>query len=65
MKVEINEERCTGCGLCVDTCPDVFMMDDDKAIVTVDEVLEDDEEAVKEAVENCPVEAISVPEEEE
>ena len=31
------EDTCTACGLCVDTCPDVFDMGDEMAIVIVDE----------------------------
>ena len=38
MKVRI-EDTCTSCGLCVDTCPDVFEMGDDLAQVKVDEVV--------------------------
>jgi ferredoxin len=37
MRVRI-EDTCTACGLCVDTCPDVFEMGSDMAEVTVDEV---------------------------
>jgi len=61
MKVSINEE-CTGCGLCVDTCPDVFEMAGDIAKVKVDEVSEGSADKCREAAEGCPVEAISVEE---
>ena len=62
MKVSVNDE-CTGCGLCVDTCPEVFEMEDDIATVTVDEVPAGSIDTCKEAAEDCPVEAISIEEE--
>jgi len=58
MRVTVDEETCIGCGLCAETCPEVFEMNDDKARVKVDEVTEDVIDSCKEAVENCPVEAI-------
>ena len=60
MKAVVDPDLCTGCELCVDTCPDVFEMQDDVAVVTVDVVPEEFEEEVKEAAESCPAEAISV-----
>jgi ferredoxin len=59
MKVRI-EDTCTACGLCVDTCPDVFQMGSDMAEVIVDEVPAEFEEAVQQAADECPVEAIVV-----
>ncbi len=59
MKVRI-EETCTACGLCVDTCPKVFDMGDEFAEVIVDEVPADLADLVKQAAEECPVEAIIV-----
>jgi len=59
MKVRI-EDTCTACGLCVDTCPDVFEMGSDIAEVTVNEVPSDFEEAAQQAVDECPAEAIIV-----
>lgn len=58
MKVSINAELCTGCGLCVDSCPDAFEMQDDKAVVKSADVAEDAADCTKEAAGNCPVEAI-------
>ena len=62
MRVVVDEEICIGCGLCAETCSDVFEMNDDKVRVEVDEVPEDVTESCKEAVENCPVEAIQIEE---
>ena len=58
MRVTVDEETCIGCGLCAETCPDVFEMNDDMARVKVDEVPENVSDSCKEAIENCPVEAI-------
>jgi ferredoxin len=57
MKVRI-EDSCTACGLCVDTCPDVFEMGDEIAEVIVDNVPPELEETAQQAVDECPVEAI-------
>jgi ferredoxin len=59
MKVRI-EDSCTACGLCVDTCPEVFEMGSDTAEVIVDEVPAEHEDAVQQAADECPVEAIIV-----
>ena len=61
MEVRIDEELCTGCGLCEETCPDIFKMDEDKDIATVIKTDYDeyDEECIQEAAESCPSEAIS------
>jgi ferredoxin len=60
MKAKVDKDLCTGCGLCADTCPDVFEMVDDKANVKADPVPQNAEESCREAKENCPVEAISI-----
>jgi len=62
MKVKIDENLCTGCGLCADTCPDIFELKGDVASVKKEEVPEENKDCVKEAAENCPVEAIKIEE---
>jgi len=62
MKASVDEDLCTGCGLCEDTCPEVFEMDDEMAKVIVDEVPTEAEDTCREAAESCPVEAIIIEE---
>jgi len=64
MKASVNES-CTACGLCVETCPEVFEMPDDADIarVIVDTVPPDAEDACRQAADDCPVEAIEIMEE--
>ena len=59
MKVVI-EDSCTACGMCVESCPDVFEMGSDMAEVITDQVPAEFEDAVQQAADECPVEAIIV-----
>jgi ferredoxin len=59
MKVRI-EDTCTACGLCCDTCPEVFEMGPEMAQVKVKEVPPEFEDAVQQAADECPVEAIVI-----
>ena len=58
MKVKIEADICTACELCVDTCPDVFEMAEDVAVVTQADVPAELEDDVQEAIDSCPSEAI-------
>ena len=60
MKAIIDKETCTGCGLCPDTCPDIFEMDGEVARVIADPVPENSEDCAREAADGCPVEASSL-----
>lgn len=62
MKAMVNQEICTGCGLCSQTCPKVFTMEEEKAKVSSDPVPEDATECAKKAKEDCPVDAIKTEE---
>ena len=60
MKVSIDKDLCTACGLCSDSVPDVFELGDDVAEVKTAEVPENLEDDVQEAADDCPVEAIII-----
>lgn len=61
MKAVIDRDGCISCGLCAETCPEVFRMaDDGLAEVYVDEIPEEEEDSAAEAAEDCPVNVISV-----
>jgi ferredoxin len=62
MRAIVDEETCIGCGLCSETCPEVFEMNDEKVRVKVDEVPEEVADTCREAAEDCPVEAIQIEE---
>ena len=62
MNVKVDTDICTGCGLCADTCPEVFDIDEDVAVTKVDSVPPEAEDLCQDAVEGCPVEAISIEE---
>ena len=54
--VKINKEECIGCGTCSAVCPEVFeLTDDGKAKVKAQKKIP----CVKEAIDSCPVDAIS------
>lgn len=61
MKASIERDGCISCGLCAETCPEVFRMaDDDLAEVYVDVVPEGVQDTALEAKENCPVSVIII-----
>ncbi len=60
MNVEINKEKCIGCGLCSNLCPEVFKMDESKATVKDEANLEENQNCIEEAVNSCPTSAINI-----
>jgi ferredoxin len=62
MKATVDADLCTACELCVETCPEVFEIREDIAIVKVDPVPPEAEEAARQAAEDCPAEAIIIEE---
>jgi ferredoxin len=62
MKVTIDQDGCIGCGLCADTCPSVFCMNDDGFAEVCNEADASNEDSVREAVDSCPVSVIHIEE---
>lgn len=59
MKVTVDEDRCAGHGMCLTLCPEVFELSDDGwAVATQEDVPEEHQEAVREAIQCCPENAI-------
>lgn len=61
MKAKLDRSGCISCGLCSETCPQVFRMaDDGVAEVYREDVPEDAEESASAARDGCPVSVITV-----
>jgi len=61
MKATIDRSGCIGCGLCADTCPQVFVMADDGLAEVISETVPADaQDSAVEAAEGCPVSVIKV-----
>jgi ferredoxin len=56
-KIEIDRDACVGDGLCVDEAPDTFEMDDEDIAVVINPA-GDDSEAILDAAQACPSDAI-------
>ena len=61
MKPVVDEELCIGCGNCVEICPAVFQLKEEKSLVMDPEACEFIG-CCEAAEENCPVEAITIEE---
>ena len=59
MKVKVDKEKCLGCGVCVAIAPKSFKLNDEGKSEPI-EPPGDDKEIVENAVESCPVGAISI-----
>ena len=60
MKARVDPDVCIGCNLCVEMCPDVYRMEDDKAIVYVSFISPEIEDLCEQAADACPVSAITI-----
>lgn len=53
--VSVDKEKCIGCGTCVSVCPEAFEMGNDN----IAKVKSQKAPCIKQAIEMCPVDAIS------
>lgn len=61
MKALVDRNACIGCETCVGICPEVFSMDDEGISVAIDEEIGTDIlELAEEAMDDCPVGAITM-----
>lgn len=60
MKAKVDFNLCIGCGLCADVCPEVFKMENDKAVAIVDIIPKSAEKCSQKASDSCPVAAITL-----
>ena len=58
VKPIVDQELCIGCGACVDLCPEVFELQNEKSIVIGPDKCDTCDCA--EAVTSCPVDAIEL-----
>lgn len=62
MKARVDKDLCTGCGLCMDICPEVFEFDGSLAVVKTNPIPPASESACRDAANGCPVTAILIDE---
>ena len=62
MRVHVEDGRCEGHGLCADTAPDVYDLDDDAVVVlkTTGEIPERLQRAAEAGARVCPVAALRI-----
>ena len=65
VKIKIERDDCIGCGSCEATAPDYFELGDDGKARVKKQYSEEDKDIIQEAVDGCPVQAISLSEEKE
>ena len=58
MKLQVDKNKCLGCGMCVSLCPVVFELKNGKSQIKEKAALEKYKDCIKEAAENCPAGAI-------
>lgn len=57
---KVDNDKCLRCGMCTGICPDVFSFDDEGNIKVNNEIIDEENTGgVNEAMNSCPVAAIS------
>lgn len=58
MTVSVDKALCSGCGLCVDLCAEVFALDSDGKAMAIKQ--ESETCNIEEIADQCPAEAINI-----
>jgi ferredoxin len=59
MRARVDKDSCIGSGNCEATCPNIFKVSGGKSTVQINPVPEEEEDCFRDAVDGCPVGAIS------
>jgi len=59
MAISVDKEKCIGCGACASIAPNTFKIGDDGKSEVINES-GDPSDAIKQAAEACPVQAITI-----
>lgn len=60
MKAWVNEDECIGCEACIAIADDVFRLNSNDKAEAYGDVTDANRERVQEAIDTCPVSAISM-----
>ncbi len=60
MKANVDKSGCISCGLCVNTCPEIFRLDDDGVAEAYADVTPELLGNAEQARDDCPVQVISI-----
>lgn len=60
MRVDWDESRCALSAVCTGLAPDVFQLDDDARLAINTELDDEQRQAVQDAADSCPTQAITV-----
>lgn len=60
LRAVVNRERCNGCETCIDVCPEVFAIDNERAVVKLDPIPPELEGCAIEARDECMAGAIMI-----
>lgn len=62
MRVRVNDDRCVGHGMCFMACPQVFQLSDEDghASVVAETVPDVYQDAVRQAQQSCPEQAVEI-----
>lgn len=58
VSVKINKQKCLGCGVCINLCPEVFELKNGKSTVKEKVDFKKYKDYIKQAIDSCPAQAI-------